>query len=330
MIDKVILYDIKCGKKYISTLQARQILGRAGRTYNKFEQGQTYIFGKEEQSDKINQYYYGDDNIVKSNLVDIDKIAFHILPDISNNKVKSIDDIKYWYEHTLAFIQCNKIDYNNLYSYLISNKCINEKFQMMPIGNLSIKYYYSPNRINVLSEKMIYLNNNNDFSDMALSWMFSYFSGHKVFHPLYIQFQEMISAKYYLHNNQMFDFFVYYLIFNHKRIKKIDAYIGKTKNDFLRLLALTSKISKINQINIDKQLKLIETMLYYNTDKTGAILMDEINIYDNDVIRKLLQIQVHNYKQLEYNIDFINNFYGGKIADVCNKVLQERKIKDDN
>jgi hypothetical protein len=74
--------------------------------------------------DKVNEYYYGDDNTVNSNLIDIDMISFHILPDILENKVKSIIDVKNWYEHTLAFVQGNKTDENAIYNHLVSNECI--------------------------------------------------------------------------------------------------------------------------------------------------------------------------------------------------------------
>lgn len=324
MIDKVILYDIKCGKKYISTLQTRQILGRAGRTYNKFQQGSTYIFGLQNQKDKINQYYYGDDNTVNSNLNDIDKISFHILPEIASNKVKSKYDIQKWFENTLSFHQGNKIDIDKIYQYLIQNNCIDQNFNLLSIGILSIKYYYSPKRINILSQKMKYLNNLQDFSIMSLSWMFSYYSGSKVFHPLYLQFEQMITSKYYLHLNQIFDFFTYFLILNNKNIKKIASYIGKTRKDLFRLLALTQKIAQFNKINLDKQLKLIETMLYYGVSIDGAQLMLDIDCYEINIIRKLLQIQIHNYKQLQYNIDFIKSFYDEKTFNICNKIVQER------
>ena len=325
MIDKVILYDIKCGKNYISTLEARQILGRAGRTYNKFEQGQTYIFCKEDQLDKANQYYYGDDNTVNSNLIDVDMISFHILPDILNNKIKSILDIKIWFEHTLSFVQGNNIDENKIYQHLIHNECIDQNFNITQIGKLSISYYYSPNRIKVLKEKLLYLLTLEDYSLMSFAWVFSYYKGqNKIFHPLYELFSQQVSSKYYL-NGQFNDFFTYYLILNNKSIKKIGSLIGKTRKDFSRLLGLTKKLSKIINVNIDKYLKLIETMLYYRVSIDGAQLMHDIDCYDVNIIRKLLQIQVHNYKQLEYNIDFINNFFESKISDVCNKIVQERQ-----
>ena len=327
MIDKVILYDIKCGKNYISTLEARQILGRAGRTYNKFEQGQTYIFGKQQQLDKINQYYYGDDNTVSSNLNNVDMIAFHILPDINENKIKSIEDIKQWYQKTLAFVQGNVIDENEIYNYLIFTNCIDQNFNITEIGKLSISYYYSPDRIKVLKEKLLYLLTLEDYSLMSFAWVFSYYKGfNRIFHPLYDVFSQQVSTKYYL-NGQFNDFFTYYLILNNKSIKKIGSSIGKTRKDFSRLLGLTKKLAKIIDVNVDKQLKLIETMLYYRVSKDGAQLMHDIDCYDVNVVRKLLQIQVRNYKQLQYNIEFINNFFDDKISSVCNKIVQERKDK---
>ena len=325
MIDKVILYDIKCGKNYISTLQARQILGRAGRTYNKFQQGQTYIFGKEQQLDKINQYYYGQDNIVKSNLIDLDVIAFHILPDIKCKSVKTKKDLEQWYDKTLAKVQNNNVNVDDLYNYLIENNCINEKFELQHIGKLSIDFYFSPNRINVLVQKFKHLQTIQDFSLMAFAWAFSYYKiQKKINHPLYEQFDLNVSSKFYL-NGQLIDFFVNYLILNNTRIKQLDTLIGKNKKDFLRLIALTKCVFRYFKINKEKQLKILETMLYYRVSMDGAKLMHDIECYDVNVIRKLLQIQVTNYKELQYNLDFINSFYEDKFSDACNKIVQERQ-----
>jgi hypothetical protein len=50
----------------------------------------------------------------------------------------------------LAKVQNNNVNVDDLYNYLIENNCINEKFELEHIGKLSIDFYFSPNRINVL------------------------------------------------------------------------------------------------------------------------------------------------------------------------------------
>ena len=325
MIDKVILYDIKCGKNYISTLEARQILGRAGRTYNKFEQGQTYIFGKQQQLDKINQYYYGDDNTVNSNLTNIDMIAFHILPDIQTNKVKNIQDIKKWYQDTLAFVQGNIIDENELYNYLKVNNCIDQDFNVLQNGELSIQFYYTPKRISVLIQKLNYLIQQNDFSLMALAWLFSYYSGNKVFHPLYQQFQQERSNKYYLKHNELFDFFFYYLILNGRSIKKIGSYIVKTRKDIFRLFAVLKKIVKSNQDMPNINLKLIENMIYYNVNKEQSQLMEKLNCYDKNLIQKLNYFNIQSVQDIDFKLDYIQNFFDRKTFQKCLTLIKEQK-----
>lgn len=325
MIDKVILYDIKCGNKYISTLQARQILGRAGRTYNKFEQGQVFIFGKQQQEDKINQYYYGDDNIVRSNLNQIDKIAFHILPDIKNSNVKSLNDIKKWYQNTLAFKQGNLFQQKKIYDYLIEKKCIDSNFNVLTNGDLSIQFYYTPDRVSVLQQKLDFLIQQNDFSIMAIAWLFSYYSGNKVFHPLYFYFQQILSSKYYLNKGQKFDFFVYYLIFNNKSIKKICSYIGKTRKDIFRLIAMLKKIVKNKNIDINKHLKLIENMIYYHIGKEQSDLMQKLNCYDKDLINKLIYFGVSSIEDIEYKLDYIESFFNRSVYQKCLKLIKDNK-----
>ena len=325
MIDKVILYDIKCGKNYISTLQARQILGRAGRTYNRFQQGETYIFGKQQQLNKINQYYYGDDNTVKSNLTEIDKIAFHILPDVLNNSVKSLSDIKLWFEKTLSFAQGNTIDENQLFQYMISTKCIDESFQLLQNGKLSIQFYYTPDRICTLCQKFDYLLQNNDFSIVALAWLFSYYSGNKVYHPLYVQFQQLKSSKYYLKRNQQFDFFVYYLILNGRSVKKIISYINKTRKDLFRLIAVLKKIVKSKEISLEVDLKLIENMIYYNVNKQQSQLMQKLHCCDRNLIQKLNYFEIQNIDDIQFKLDYIENFFDKKTFEKCLKLIQESK-----
>jgi hypothetical protein len=54
---------------------------------------------------------------------------------------------------------------------------------------------------------------------MAFSWLFSFYSGKKVYHPLYYAFLDLKPSKFYL-DDELFDFFVYYLILNNKNISK--------------------------------------------------------------------------------------------------------------
>lgn len=327
MIDKVILYDIKCGKDYISTLEARQILGRAGRTYNKFEQGETYIFGQQHEIDKINQYYYGNDNNIKSNLIQIDKIAFHMMPDIQFGLIKNKDDMKQWYDETLASLQNNTIDVDKLYDYLIETKCINQKFQLLINGQLSVQYYYTPNRINVLNEKLQYLNSQNDFSINAFAWLLAYYSGNIINHPIYEYFQQQKSSKYYLNYNQQFDFFVYFLILNRKSIKKISSYIAKTRKDIFRLLAMLKKMCKKQNIDIENDLKLIENMIYYNSTREETQLMMKFKCYDRNFISKLIYFNIQNIQDLEYKLDYIKVFFDNKTFNKCLNLIKE--IKND-
>lgn len=317
MLDKVIVYDIKLRNEYVSSLEIRQLLGRAGRTYNQFQQGEVYIFGKDDDNDIIDNYFYGKDNKICSNLNDIDKICFHILPDIESGLVKNINDIDIWFSKSLSFIQGNRINQNDIFNYLLKNKCIDNEFNILFNGFLSIRYYYTPNRINVLNEKINYLYQLNDFSLMAFSWLFSYYSGYKVYHPAYFEFKDLISSKYYLNLDEEFDFFVYYLIFNNRVVKKIGSYIGKTKKDIFRLLSVVKEISSNNEINIENNLKILETQLYYNVNATYANLMHDIGIFDKKVIENLSDLCVYNYEEMINKIDYIKTYADQRTYKIC-------------
>jgi len=328
MLDKVVIYDIKLKDEYVSPLEIRQLIGRAGRTYNKFQQGEAYILGKEEDEDVIDNYFYGKDNKICSNLNNLDKISFHILPDINNNNVKSIEDIGNWFSKSLSFAQGNEIDCNEIFDYLINNKCIDEKFNVLFNGFLSINYYYTPNRINVLSEKMDYLYQIDDFSWIALSWLCSYYSGYKVYHPAYFEFKDMISSKYYLDLNEEFDFFVYFLIFQNRMVKKIGSYIGSTRKDIFRLLSVIKEIAKHKEINIENNLNLLETQLYYNVNARCAELMHNIGIFDKKTIEMLLDLCIKDYNDMICKIDYIKSYADPRTYKMCIDFIKSKGDMD--
>lgn len=317
MLDKVIIYDIKLKNEYISPLEIRQLMGRAGRTYNQFQQGEAYIFGKNEDNDTIDNYFYGNDNKICSNLNDLDKISFHILPDINTGLVKNVDEIDGWFKKSLSFIQGNEIDKNDIFNYLLEKKCIDNNFNVLFNGYLSINYYYTPNRINILNEKMDFLYQINDFSWVALAWLCSYYSGYKVYHPAYFEFKDNISSKFYLDLDEEFDFFVYYLIFQNRVVKKIGSYIGNTKKDIFRLLSVIKEIAKHKEINIERHLNFLETQLYYNVNARCAELMHNIGIFDKKTVEMLMDLCIKDYNDMISKIDYIKSYADPRTYKMC-------------
>lgn len=324
MLDKVIIYDIKLKNKYVSPLEIRQLMGRAGRTYNAFQQGEVYIFGKEEDDEAIENYFYGKDNEIKSNLKDNDIISFHILPDIASGEVKKIEDIKKWFSGSLSAFQGNSIDENEIFLHLIDCGCIDENFNVLLNGNLSINFYYTPKRIKVLNEKLDYIFQIDDFSTMAFAWLFSYYSGYKVFHNLYFEFMDNKSSKYYLDNDEEFDFFVYYLILNNRSVKKIGSYIEKSKKDIFRLIATIREISNHKELNIEKNLKLIETQLYYNVNTKIANLMHDIGIFDKKAVEILYELGIKDYNDMKEKIDHIKSYADFRTYKSCVDFLNSK------
>src|ERR1035437_3621308 len=101
MSDSVIVVGTKRGNASVSTIELLQFIGRAGRKHG----GETctaHIIVEEDRAVEVKEgLEQGKDIEVRSSFDSIDRIFFHLMPEIKLGKVKDIDTAEKWFSRSL-------------------------------------------------------------------------------------------------------------------------------------------------------------------------------------------------------------------------------------
>ena len=146
---RVIVVGVHRGLNEVDAMDIVQMMGRAGRL-GIDDAGDVYILvpmtDEKRHKDRILSI-----PPVTSKLLDIPTLAFHMVSEINNKEVRTIEDIHKWFDRSLAKLQGDKLTdkvLDDLISKLESMNMIKRtssgKFQIRPLGEICSWFYFSP------------------------------------------------------------------------------------------------------------------------------------------------------------------------------------------
>lgn len=148
----IIVSDMNHGPNCIvSTTDLIQEIGRAGRPkYDKV--GDAYILIKDGKNFKRDFERIQKGEPVISQLQDADILAFHVLAEIYNKKIKTPEDLIAWYDKTLACHQTRKMEYyeaKEVFNRLLKCGCIildvdGETYTVTQTGIVTTQFFLLP------------------------------------------------------------------------------------------------------------------------------------------------------------------------------------------
>jgi len=148
----VIVSDMNHGaQQIVSTTNLIQEIGRAGRPkYDKV--GDAYIFIKDGKNFKRDFERVQKGESVISQLQDADTLAFHVLAEVYNKKIKNPEDLIKWYEKTLACYQTRAMEFyeaKEVFNRLLKCGCIildvdGENYTITQTGIIGVCFYLLP------------------------------------------------------------------------------------------------------------------------------------------------------------------------------------------
>ena len=146
---RVIILGVHRGRDEVETYNVTQMIGRSGRL-GIDPRGDAYILLPNSDSFRHRERLNKPQKIV-SNLLDKPKnFAFHLVSEIYHGNITTNEEIKKWYERSLAYFQNKNLNptyISQLLSMLIDKKIIMEdegKYTASNIGKISSIFYYSP------------------------------------------------------------------------------------------------------------------------------------------------------------------------------------------
>lgn len=143
MADVIIIVGTKRGNERIPAADIKQMTGRAGRKHGG-EECVAYIISDEDSSDVFASMEGDAGYEVTSSLWMVDKVAFHLLPEMCAGRVKSVEDISTWYNRSLAVAQGNRVSMDSVIRYLVESEAITNELTPTFLGETAASLYFNP------------------------------------------------------------------------------------------------------------------------------------------------------------------------------------------
>jgi hypothetical protein len=308
MVDKVIILGVRRANELLPIKDVKQSIGRAGRSYSKT--GEATIIVPETDELYALKCIDGETPPIMSEMDNINQIAFHILP-FWGAVVYDEDSFNKWYSKTLAFVQNKKVNWNEVYSYLIQTGCIQEN-EVTPFGKISILTYFSPDRLCSIRERMKEIYADGNINDKAsFSWMLA--ECHiPVSNANALELSEyksdVKSKGYFFTKGELVHGFVYFCLLNNKRPKWIKHLISGEMDDIRRLFSACSMIAEIEGFPIQKQLEETETCIIKKVPIEIANIMNEFGIELKRYAYELADLNIFTKEELERNEDYVVSY----------------------
>lgn len=313
MIDNVIVYGInRTVKKLIPKHEISQMIGRAGRSYAK--SGNAYVMVPDKNINRAKDMIFGDHPPVISSMHNITNVSFHVLPLIVNGGVRDKESFDDWYSKTLSSHQGKKVRYEDVVSYLVDNECVSkigDRVIATRLGNISSSYYYQPERLYILKDRMMELASNEEMPILSaekLSWFLSYFNiivGGVNENDVQTYRSNVYNSGYFFLNNEELHGYVFYCLMDMQRPKWLTYMLDSERRDIGRLMNACRKIAVGYDIDFLQQLKIIELSITRRVTPKIALFMIDCGVAQKGITMELYELGVRSRNDIENKFDYL-------------------------
>jgi len=326
MIKQVIVCGLRRAGYLVPEMEIRQMIGRAGRSYDKDAVGNVVLLSSNEDSDTAENYLYGDMPAILSKMENIENLAFHMLPSIYGGGIYDDVTAYEWYRRSLAHFQKKKFQFKTVFNYLISHEMISgeeESFKITELGKLSCKFYFPPSSIFVWKEKMEKIALKNYWSDdYVVSWALSTNELGINVNAELMELIEMNSSFGFQYNEKEQVALYYCLLAGHKP-KELKFAIAEHRKDIDRVLNVLLSLDKIYSLGIKKEIEILSVRIKERMDYDMAKLAIELDIHNKTLLSKLKEFGLNSFEDIKDNIDKLRQYGDAKMMEQIEEALGE-------
>lgn len=261
MIDKVIILGVRRANQLITDHEIGQMVGRCGRSYT--ESGEATLIVPEKDLDTANEYMFGKSKPIASSMFEVENTAFHCTPEIHYGEIYNQETYEKWYSRTLSFVQGKKISWREVREFLLQVECVKETDDFVcltDLGEISFRFYYPPDRIYWLKDKLQLIVNSGIIKEpAAISWLLAYQHcsiGEAKADELSEYKSEVNSLGLYFHCGELTEGYAYYCMLSRRKPKWLKHKIEELKKDIERLFGALQQIAKVEDIPVSNALEV--------------------------------------------------------------------------
>jgi replicative superfamily II helicase len=175
MADTVIVVGTKRGQEHVSSIDLKQMIGRAGRKHG----GRTalaQIIVEEERAKEVQDELDNGTNMeVKSSFEDMDKIFFHMMPEIAAGNITDVVSAEKWFGRSLSFHQGRVVKFSKVFARMEKMGAVRQEenggISPTRIGEIASALYFHPGDVQAWKDnfdKVFEMGLEND--NAAIAW----------------------------------------------------------------------------------------------------------------------------------------------------------------
>lgn len=175
MADVVIVAGTKRGNDFVPVLEIKQMIGRAGRKHGGGECLAHVIVEDDRASEIQSGIDHGTNMEVHSSFGSIDKLFFHLMPEIASGRVSNVESAEAWFSRSLAFRQdSKKINFQKVFNGMEKEGAIHQVAGVVKptkVGIIASDLYFHPGDVQAWREnfgRIFEMGLENDTS--AIAW----------------------------------------------------------------------------------------------------------------------------------------------------------------
>ena len=146
MADRVIVVGVTRAGSKVPISQIRQMIGRAGRDhYGPAAFAEIII--EDEEADIEEELDNPESVIVSSHLAEVDRVVFHIMPEISSARVRDIQTAERWFSRSFGSFTGAEIDFEGVFERLQEEDVVSWDGRYVTskgVGDVASTFYFHP------------------------------------------------------------------------------------------------------------------------------------------------------------------------------------------
>jgi len=175
MADVVIVVGTKRGNEYVSPIEVKQMVGRAGRKHGG-ETATAHVIVEDDRAAEVKASLEQGTNMeVKSSFGTTDGVYFHLMPEISSGRVTNADSAQRWFDRSLSAYQSRKVNFEKVFDKMekmgaIRRMLPGKSIQATRVGEIASDLYFHPGDVQAWKDnfdKLFELGLENDNAGIA-------------------------------------------------------------------------------------------------------------------------------------------------------------------
>lgn len=147
MADRVIVVGAKRARQAVPISEIKQMVGRGGRKHNGEVCHATVIVEEDVAGDVEQGMDDSESFVVKSSMAESDSLAFHLLPEICNERVSCTKTATEWFNRSFGAFQNQTPEVSKAFTILEAVEAVGwdgPKLRATPLGKIASRLYFHP------------------------------------------------------------------------------------------------------------------------------------------------------------------------------------------